>query len=127
MAIKVSIQNVLRVGGGQGALFVSGLLIPSGNYSTGGDTVDFTQAVADPALVGGAGPFLDSSLGVENFDAWSMAGNLVQGYIPVLGTKQNNCKLMVVTDFGVQLAAGAYPAGVTGDTIGFNAILGNLI
>jgi hypothetical protein len=132
MSIKVSIQNVIHLGGGQGALLVTGLLIPSNapaGYVTGGDIVDFTQAVADPALVGGAGPFIDSSLPVEQFDCWSQSGYVTNPYYPIVGTKQNNCKMKVLNAYGnaAELAQGNYPAGVLTDSIAFSAILGNLI
>jgi hypothetical protein len=127
MAIKVSIQNISKLSGGQGGFLVTGVLIPSGNYVTGGDTVDFTAAVADPALVGGAGAFLETSLPLQQFDAWSQAGNLVQGYLPVIGATQKTNKLKVVTAFGVELGAGAYPAGVLADNIAFMAVTETLL
>lgn len=126
MAIKVSINNVIAIKGGQGALLVTGNLVPSGNYVSGGDTVDFTGAVQDPALVGGAGPFIDSSLPVENLDIWSAGGNIANGYFPIIGTKQNNCKFKITSAFNTELSAGAYPAAITGDTINFMAVFGNL-
>jgi len=122
MAIKVSIQNVIALIGGQGALLVTGVLIPSGNYPAGGDTVDFTAAVADPALVGGAGPFIDSALPVENYDAWSQGGNIANTYFPIVGSTQKNCKLKIASSFGGELVAGAYPAAVLADNIGFSAV-----
>ncbi len=127
MAVKVSVQNVLAIRGGQGAFLVSGVLILTGNYPTGGDTVDFTAGVADPALVGGAGPFIDSSLAVENFDAWSQGGNLANGFFPVVGTTQKNCKLKIVSAFNTELNAGAYPAALLADNIAFMAIFSNLL
>ncbi len=127
MAVKVSVQNVLAIRGGQGAFLVSGVLVLTGNYVSGGDAVDFTAAVADPALVGGAGPFIDSSLAVENFDVWSQGGNIANTYFPVIGTTQKNCKLKISSSFGGELAASGYPAAILGDNIAFMAIFSNLL
>src|SRR6266576_830960 len=128
MAVKVSVQNVLAIRGGQGAFLVSGVLVLTGNYVSGGDAVDFTAAVADPALVGGAGPFIDSSLAVENFDVWSQGGNITNPYFAVIGTTQKNCKLKVVTAFNTELGNGvAYSAAILSDNIGFMAIFSNLL
>lgn len=125
MPVSVSIQNINAQN--NGAIVVTGKLIFSGNYPTGGDTVDFTAAVADPALVGGAGPFIESSLPPMNFDAWSQTGLLADAYLPVIGTTQKNNKVKVVTAFGTELGAGAYPAAVIADNVGFQASFFKLI
>src|SRR6267142_1100828 len=123
MAVKVSIQNVSKIVGGQGAFFVTGVLVLTGNYVTGGDTIDFTAAVADPALVGGAGAFLECSLPLQQLDIWSQSGNIANTYFPVIGTTQKNCKVKIVSAFNTELGAGAYPAAILADNIAFAAIL----
>ncbi len=49
MAIQVSIQTVNAF---DNIVTVSGLLLITGNYVAGGDTIDFTKAVADPNFTG---------------------------------------------------------------------------
>ncbi len=131
MAIKVSIQNVSKLSGGQGGLLVSGVLIASGNYPAGGDILDFTAAVADPSLVGGAGAFLECSLPLQQLDIWSQAGIITVGYSAVVGTTQKNCKVKVITAFGVEAGAGPYSGIASGvvltDNIAFQAITESLL
>ena len=49
MALQVSIQSVDPF---DNYVQVTGKLIPSGSYVTGGDTVNFTTAVEDPLFTG---------------------------------------------------------------------------
>jgi len=77
----------------------------SGNYVSGGDTLDFTQ-VAN---------VLPSDTIVQAF-AESQNGN--NGYyIPVQGAALNNWKLKAFVGGGTEIGAGSYPAGVTGDIV----------
>jgi len=77
----------------------------SGNYPTGGDTLDFTT-VADK---------IPSDQIVQAF-AESQNGNAGY-YVAVQGSALNNWKLKAFTGGGAELAAGAYPASVTSDAV----------
>jgi hypothetical protein len=77
----------------------------SGNYPTGGDTLDFTT-VADK---------LPSTQIVQAF-AESQNGNSGY-YVPVQGTALNNWKLKAFIAGGTEVTAGAYPGSVTGDIV----------
>jgi hypothetical protein len=77
----------------------------TGNYPTGGDTVDFTQ-VTDK---------IPSTQIVQAF-AESQNGNAGY-YVVVAGTSLNNWKLKAFVGGGTELTAGAYPASVTTDVV----------
>jgi hypothetical protein len=93
-------------------------LLLSGNYPTGGDTVNFETAVQDPAFEGNfAG--IPASLAPISLDIWDASGEILFQIAPILGTTQANCKVKfgASATFGTQLAAGAYPAGLTGASL----------
>ena len=121
MSISVSIQSIDET---TKYLYVTGLLIASGNYPTGGDTCDFTAAVIDPDFTGPASLPLPTSKAPTQFTAESQGGLLGYQYVPVKGAALNNSKLKVsaLNTFGTELSAGAYPAAVTGDSITFSAV-----
>jgi len=77
----------------------------SGNYTTGGDTLDFTQVANQ----------LPSDTILRAF-AGSQNGNNMY-YTAVQGTALNNWKLKCFNGGGTEVTAGAYPAGVTGDIV----------
>ena len=77
----------------------------SGNYPTGGDTLDFTQ-VADR---------LSSSQIIQAF-VESQNGNAGY-YVAVAGSALNNWKLKCFNGGGTEITAGAYPASVTSDVV----------
>lgn len=126
MAISVSIQNIECSGD---VVFVSGKLIPSGNYvsggaagGSGGDVVNWNNAVLDP-LFSGIATAIPSSKPPTNFEAYSQAGLLAYLYGTQLGTTLANSKLIVQTiSTQAELASGAYPAAILADVIGFTAI-----
>jgi hypothetical protein len=91
-------------------------VVPSGNYVAGGDTLDFTKAVAASTFFGNV-PTILSDQGPLNFDVWDVGGNLANGVFPVIGAAQNNCKVKFSSAFNTELAAGAYPASITGSTL----------
>jgi hypothetical protein len=99
-------------------IYINGQLKFSGNYSTGGDTLDWTT-VADK---------LGGSQCVGIAIASQTLGN---GYLPLGGptTALNGWKVLCQTPgtFNSQLTAGAYPAGITGDTVTFSAIFRKLL
>ena len=77
----------------------------SGNYPTGGDTLDFTQ-VADK---------LPSTQVIQAF-AESQNGNSGY-YVAIAGSALNNWKLKCFNGGGTEITAGAYPASVTNDAV----------
>lgn len=125
MPIQVQINNIDASPNGD--VFVEGLLVASGNYTTGGDTVDFTQAVKG-ANFSGIADAIPSAQPPKQFSAGSQAGLLGYQYAPVVGSAQNNCLIKVgaLNTFGTELAQGAYPAAVKGDAIAFQATFAKL-
>jgi hypothetical protein len=77
----------------------------SGNYPTGGDTLDFTQ-IADKL----------PSTQVVQVVAESQNGNSGY-YVPVQGSALNNWKLKCLQGGGTEISAGAYPSSVTSDIV----------
>jgi len=77
----------------------------SGNYVSGGDTLDFTQVTN----------VLPSDTIVQVF-AESQNGNSGY-YIPIQGAALNNWKLKAFVGGGTEIGAGAYPGTVTGDIV----------
>ena len=77
----------------------------SGNYVSGGDTLDFTQIANQLASDTIVQAFAESQNGNSGY------------YIPVQGAALNNWKLKAFVGGGTEVAAGAYPAGVTGDIV----------
>ena len=102
MALAISITDI---DSGGNVLCIFGTVTASGSYSTGGDTLDFTQ-VADK---------LPSSQIVQAF-AESQNGNSGY-YVPVQGSGMNNWKLKALAGGGTEITAGAYPASVTTDIV----------
>ena len=105
MPITISLLPGNVDGSASNFMYAVATLTFSGNYPTGGDTLDFTT-VADK---------LPSTQIVQVF-AESQNGNSGY-YIPVQGTALNNWKLKAFVGGGTEITAGAYPAGVTGDVV----------
>ena len=105
MPITITLQPVNEDGSGSNLFYAIGVLAFSGNYPTGGDTLDFTT-VADK---------LPSTQIIQAF-ADSQNGNAGY-YVPVQGTALNNWKLKAFTGGGTEITAGAYPASVTSDIV----------
>jgi hypothetical protein len=105
MAITITILPSNEDGSGSNLFYAIGTLAFSGNYPTGGDTLDFTT-VADK---------LPSTQIIQVF-ADSQNGNAGY-YVPVQGTALNNWKLKAFTGGGTEVAAGAYPASVVTDIV----------
>ena len=105
MPITITLLPSNVDGSGSNLFYAIGTLAFSGNYSTGGDTLDFTQ-VADK---------LPSTQIIQVF-ADSQNGNGGY-YVPVQGTALNNWKLKAFNGGGTEISAGAYPAGVTSDVV----------
>lgn len=86
--------------------------VASGNYVTGGDTVNLT-ALLNPAYKENAiagYPGLIDDFSVEQMPA-GYGGELIPG------TNLTNWKLKITTTANTELPAAAYPAAITGDTI----------
>lgn len=103
-------------------------LIFSGNYSTGGDTLDLTNAGGSPTAPT-TFPWA-TSVGAVTFDieAHGPAGSQSAGggYYTVVAPNTDapltfsdlaNMKVKIFSGGGVELSAGAYPAAVTGDSV----------
>jgi len=115
MAIAV---NVTRVDATQQGVVVEGTLVPSGNYGTGGETVDFS---AVPQIPSNLGP-----VGLVEIAEQPASGSTPAGYLLwlIAGSTMKNWLLYVATAVGqgpTQLAGGAYPAGLAAATIQFRA------
>lgn len=105
MPIQITLAPGNVDGSGNNFIYAIGTLTFSGNYPTGGDTLDFTQ-VADK---------LPSDQVMQVF-ADSQNGNSGY-YVPVAGAPLSAWKLKAFTGGGTELTAGAYPASVTSDVV----------
>ena len=96
-------------------VYVFGSLTVSGSYTTGGDTLDFTT-------VGSQVPASQPPL-----QLWA-GGSTGDSYSWIKGATLNSQKIKINTASATELAAGAYPARVTGDTsVQFEAVFSKLI
>jgi hypothetical protein len=85
-------------------------LVFSGNYVAGGDTLNLAQFSVKSATV----PLFGEIQG-------QTATKYAYKFVP--GTALATCKVLLVdATTGLELAAGAYPAGVTGDVLTLYAI-----
>ncbi len=107
MPITISLSPLNVDSSASNFVYAIGTLAFSGNYPTGGDTLDFTQ-VADK---------LPSTQIVQAF-AESQNGNSgYYYYVVVAGSALNNFKLKAFNGGGTEITAGAYPASVTTDIV----------
>jgi hypothetical protein len=100
MAITISLSPLNVDASASNFVYAIATVTFSGNYVTGGDTLDFTL-VADK---------IASDTIVQVF-AESQNGNSGY-YIPIQGTALNNWKLKAFAGGGSELPAAAYPADV---------------
>jgi hypothetical protein len=105
MPITISLSPLNVDSSASNFVYAIGTLTFSGNYPTGGDTLDFTQ-VADK---------LPSTQIVQAF-AESQNGNSGY-YVAIAGSALNNWKLKAFNGGGAEISAGAYPASVTSDVV----------
>lgn len=99
-------------------LIVYGTLVFSGSYVSGGDTLNFNTA---SGTQGGMGADAIKSASLPTFSVIleaPVAGTPGSGYTYLYspGTSQANGKVQLFAG-GTELAAGAYPAGVTGAVV----------
>jgi hypothetical protein len=114
MALAITITDV---DGGSQNVSVFGTLAASGSYSTGGDTLDF-NGVSNQ--FGASQAPLQVWIGGSTGDAFAF----VRDASPTLA----NGKVKIHTASNTELASGAYPSRITGDTdIRFEAIFQKLI
>ncbi len=101
-------------------IHVSGTIAASGGYSTGGDTLDLSQfpliAATEPPVQGTG--WMD---GLAGYD-----------YVFIPGSAMNNNKVKIFAQGASagafpELAAGAYPGGITADTVTFYGIFKKLL
>jgi len=112
MSLQVQITAIQGLDAG--ALGVSFNIIPSGSYVTGGDTLDFTKAIADPAFQGLLAQII-SSQGPISLSVWDAGGLLANTPAAILGTTLANSKVKFLgSAFNTELAACAYPGAITG-------------
>lgn len=96
------------------------LLSFSGNYSTGGDTLDWTNGGVNSAVPPDAS---GSTTGPVRTDVDDATGAIttVTGkngqYVIILGTTLSNWKCKIYVTPGVEYSAGAYGTDVTQDTV----------
>lgn len=114
MAIAIAVQNVDATGI---VTWVTGAISFSGNYVTGGDTLDWTTAIEQ---IGQSGQVLDAASPPQQVMLDSQNGNAGY-YVPVQGNALNNWKVKCFLGGGTEVGAGAYPASVTTDVIAFQA------
>ena len=115
MAITISLSPLNVDSSASNFVYAIATLTFSGNYVSNGDTLDFTQ-IADK---------LPSSQVVQAF-AESQNGNAMY-YVVVQGSALNNWKLKVIQSGGVELGAGAYGAGQTGDIVQLSITMRKLL
>ncbi len=107
--------NIANIDGASDNIYIFGTLTVSGNYSTGGDTLDFTT-VGSQVLAS-----------IAPVQVW-VGGSTGDSYSWIKGAALNNQKIKINTTSNTELAAGAYPARFTGDTsVQFTATFSKLI
>jgi hypothetical protein len=109
MALTLTVQQQ-NVDASGHQVYGVGSIALSGNYPSGGETLDFTT------LAG----IVPSSSPPVNVAVESQNGNGGY-YVPQKGSGLNNWKLRVFQSGGTELAAGAYPGVFTGDIVSFTA------
>lgn len=112
--------TILRKSRAQGKLIVTGTIALSGSYvqvSGGGEVLDFTKAVLPigDTLPNSTGPVYFDAQGANDYGYGTLAA------LPQASPNQLQIPLKVTTSSNTEMNAGAYPAGVTGDNIQFEA------
>jgi hypothetical protein len=122
MAVTLTITDV-DPGGSQ--IYVFGTVALSGNYPTGGDTVDWTTLVRQ---TGKSGETVESSMADPAYGpvqaAFTVQGGTPNQYQMQQGAAANNWKMRGYStgSAGVEFTGGAaYPGSATSDVITFSA------
>jgi len=100
-------------------IHVTGTIAAAGNYSTGGDPLDLSQF----PVVASTQPPIQGTSWIQGLTGYD--------YTFVPGTTMNSNKMKVFQQGSgagafPELAAGAYPSAITGDTISFHGIFPKL-
>ena len=103
ISISIPAQNVDA--SGRNLVYAIGTLTFTGSYATNGDTLDLS-AVSEKL----------SSSQIVQIVVDSLNGNNMY-YVAVVGNALNNHKIKAFSAGGTEISAGAYPGGVTGDTV----------
>jgi hypothetical protein len=119
MAMAATVTAVTKL---QNTFQIAGTIVPSGSYVAGGDTVNLLTATYGPGQTPPPTQSVPLSFQAQSFK--TAGATTVYSYSGVNGATIGALKLQVlVTGSGAapsaELAAGAYPAGVSGDTITF--------
>jgi hypothetical protein len=105
MPITISLQPANVDSSASNFVYAIATLAFSGNYPSGGDTLDFTQVA-------------DKIPSTQMVQAWAESQNGNSGYyVAVAGSALNNWKLKAFNGGGTEITAGAYPASVTSDVV----------
>lgn len=106
MSITISLASNNVDASASNFIYAIATLTFSGNYPSGGDTLDFTS-IADklPSAQVPVQAFAESQNGNGGY------------YVVVQGSALNNWKLKGFNAGGTELTAGAYPASVTSDIV----------
>jgi hypothetical protein len=105
MAITISLSPLNVDSSASNFVYALATLTFTGNYTSGGDSLDFTQIANQ----------LPSDTIVQVF-AESQNGNGGY-YVPIVGAALNNWKLKAFIAGGTEVSTGAYPGTVTGDIV----------
>lgn len=114
MAIAITITDIDAAADN---LYVFGLLTPSGSYSTGGDTIDFSTV----------GNQIAASQAPVQVWAGGTTGDLYS-FVRASSPSLTNGKIKIDKASNTELSAGSYPSRITGDAnIQFEAVFNKLI
>jgi|ERR1017187_10015957 hypothetical protein len=98
-------------------IHVTGTLIPSGSYTTGGDIIPF----GNNAIKSSSAPIM------VMITTLSPTGDVTYVYSYKAGTTRADQKLKIFTFAGVELPAGAYPGAAIANPAAFYAIFPKFI
>jgi len=90
-------------------VYVAGIVTASGNYTTGGDTLDLSSQ-----------SFIPSAQLPKQASLFTQTGQ-VYNYAFIQGTALNNNKVKIYSA-GTEISAGAYPSAILNDIIAFSAV-----
>ena len=91
-------------------VYVAGIVTASGNYTTGGDTLDLSNQ-----------SFIPSAQLPKQVSLFTQTGQ-VYNYAFIQGTALNNNKVKIYVAGGSELSSGAYPSAILNDIIAFSAV-----
>ena len=91
-------------------VYVAGVVVATGSYTTGGDTLDLSNQ-----------SFIPSAQLPKQVSLFTQTGQ-VYNYTFITGSALNNSKVKIYVAGGTELSAGAYPAAILNDVIAFSAV-----